>query len=365
MMWKTIRLNILTILMVCTIGFGMPLHSARADFWGTNEIAALVIKYLDKLDRYIEGIILSQLKSAAIKMLDKQIDKMFGGGSGNEPLFVTDFKEYIHDVSTNYTHDVMNDFFTTSMRGTFSVSNYVEVGGMVGTFAGGVDTGINAAAEVAQSMRSAVEEEMPTFDFDTKSLDPSLRGGLSVRDLNQMVNNPMNNSIGASFQAKEMFYATLSQREEIQRVKAQASGFIPKEKDGKVVAPSALLEGMVVKVKTMATDVISTAENPEQLVVGVVTSYANQVITRVVQQGLGKVEAAIAKKFGNVGVQVAKEIGTDIANEGLGANFSKETQQKETAKPTSMSKTTTSSGSTKGSCIFCEESGYSFSSSKR
>lgn len=353
------------ILMVFAIGFGIPTRTAHAEMWGTNMIAALVHKMLDRLDRYIEGVLLSQLKSAAIKMLDKQIDTMFGGGSGNEPLFVTDFKEYIHEVSKSYTHDVMNDFFTNSMRGTFSASNYVEVGGKVGTFANGVNTGINAAAEVAQSMRLAVKEELPAFDFDKKSLDPSLRGGLSVRDLNQMVNNPMNNSIGASFQAKEMFYATLSQSEEIQKVKAQASGFIPKEKDGKVVAPSALLEGMVVKVKTMSTDVISTAENPEQLVAGVVTSYANQVITRVVQQGLGKVESVIAKKFGDVGAQVAREIGTDIAKEGLGANFSKETQQKETAKPTSMSKTTTSSGLTRGSCIFCEESGYSFSSSKR
>jgi hypothetical protein len=365
MVWKKIRLNILMILMVCTIGFGVPLHSARAEMWGTNMIAALVQKMLDRLDRYIEGIILSQLKSAAIRMLDKQIDKMFGGGSGNEPLFVTDFREYIHGVSKSYTHDVMNDFFTTSMRGTFSVSNYVEVGGMVGTFSSGVNTGVNAAAEVAQSMRLAVKEESPKFDFDTKSLNPGLKGGLSVRDLNQMVSNPMNNSIGASFQAKEVFYATLSEREEIQKVKAQASGFIPKEKDGKVVSPAALLEGMVVKVKTMANDVITTAENPEQLAVGVISSFADRAITRIVQQGLGKVEAVIASKFGDVGVQVAREIGSDVANEGLGANFSKETQQKETAKPTTMSKTTTSTESTKGSCIFCEDSGYSFSSSKR
>lgn len=365
MTWKRIRLNIMMILMVCTIGFGMPLHSAHAEMWGTNMIATLVEKMLDRLDRYIEGVLLSQLKSAAVKMLDKQIDKMFGGGSGNEPLFVTDFKEYIHGVSLDYTHDVMNDFFTTSMRGKFSVSNYVEVGGMVGTFTSGLDSQVNAAAEVAQSMKDAVTAELPTFDFDTKSLNPGLRGGLSARDLNQMVTNPMNNSIGASFQAKEMFYTTLSEREEIQKVKAQASGFIPKEKDGKVVAPSALLEGMVVKVKTMATDVITAAENPEELVVGVISSYANQIITRTIQQGLGKVEAVIAKKFGDVGVQVAREIGTDIANEGMGASFSKETQQKETAKPTSMSKTTSSSGSTNGSCIFCEDSGYSFSSSKR
>ncbi len=43
-----------------------------------------------------------------------------------------------------------------------------------------------------------------------------------------------------------------------------STGFIPKEKDGKVVAPSALLEGMVVKVKTMADDVITAASNPER-----------------------------------------------------------------------------------------------------
>ncbi|MDQ5976103.1 MAG: hypothetical protein QG664_16 [Patescibacteria group bacterium] len=364
MAWNTIRLNILVVMMVFAIGFGTPLHSARAEMWGTNMIAALVQKMLDRLDRYIEGVLLSQLKSAAIKMLDKQVDQMFGGGGGSEALFVTDFREYIHGVSTNYAHDVMNDFFTTSMRGKFSVSNYVEVGGMAGTFANGTGLGMNAAAEVAQSMKSAVEKELPTFDFDTKSLNPGLRGGLSVRDLNQLVTNPMNNSIGASLQAKEMFYATLSEKEEIQKVKAQASGFIPKEKDGKVVAPAGLLEGMVVKVKTMSADVISTAENPEQLAAGVISSYANQVINRVVQQGLGKAESMIASKFGSVGTQVAREIGSGMASEGLGVNFSQETRQRGNAQPTSMSKTV-NSGSTNASCIFCADSGYSFSSNKR
>lgn len=364
-MWKKIRLNILMIFMVCTIGFSVPLHSAQADMWGSNMIAALVQKMLDRLDRYIEGILLSQLKSAAIKMLDKQIDKAFGGGSGNEPLFVTDFKEYIYGVSKSYTNDVMNDFFTTSMRGTFSVSNYVEVGGIVGTFSGGLGRQTNVAAEVTQSMKLAVRKETPRFDFDSRSLNPSLRGGISVRDLNQMVTNPMNNSIGASFQAKELYYSTLSEREEIQKVKAQASGFIPKEKDGKVVAPSALLEGMVVKVKTMADDVITAASNPEELAVGVIGSYANQVVNRLVQQGLGSVERTIGNKFGDVGVQVAREVGNDVANEGIGAAFSRETQQREAARPVSMSKTVTSTGATDGSCIFCEDSGYSFSSSRR
>lgn len=349
------RLNILMLLMAFMVGFGVPLHSAHAEMWGTNMVATLVEKMLDRLDRYIEGILLSQLKSTAIRMLDKQIDKMFGGGSGSEPLFVTDFREYIHGVSLDYTHDVMNDFFTTSMRGTFSVSNYVEVGGLVGSFSQGMDTQVNVASGVARSMRLAIREEVPTYDFDTKSLNPSLRGGLSVRDLNQMVTNPMNNSIGASFQAQELFHATLSERAEIQTVKAQASGFIPQEKGGKVVTPSALLEGMVVKVKTMATDVITAAENPEELVVGVVTSYANRVVNGLVQQGLGRVESVMADKFGNIGGQVAREIGSDVVNEGLGANFSRETQQISTVRPVSMSKTV-SSGSSSQSCIFCEDS---------
>ncbi len=365
MAWKKIRLNILMILMVFTIGFGMPLHSARAEMWGTNMIAALVQKMLDRIDRYIEGILLSQLKSAAVRMLDKQIDKMFGGGSGSEPLFVTDFKEYIHGVSLDYTHEVMNDFFTTSMRGKFSVSNYVEVGGMTGSFSNGFGSQMNAAAEVTRSMKQAVNQELPTFDFDTKSLNPSLQGGLSVRDLNQMVTNPMNNSIGATFEAQRMFSATRSEREQIQMVKAEASGFIPKEKDGKVVAPAGLLEGMVVKVKTMSTDIITSAGNPQELAVGVISSYANQVINRTIQAGLGRVESVIQGKFGDIGVQVAREVGSDVVNEGVGANFSRGTQQLQTIRPNIMSKSISSSGSTNGACVFCEESGYSFSSNKR
>lgn len=134
---------------------------------------------------------------------------------------------------------------------------------------------------------------------------------------------------------------------------------IPKEKDGKVVAPAGLLEGMVVKVKTMSADVISTAENPEQLAAGVISSYANQVINRVVQQGLGKAESMIASKFGSVGTQVAREIGSGMASEGLGVNFSQETRQRGNAQPTSMSKTV-NSGSTNASCILARIAGILF-----
>ncbi len=353
------------ILMVSAFGFGIPLHSARAEMWGTNMIAALAQKMLDRLDRYIEGVLLSQLKSAAIQTLDKQVDKMFGGGSGTGPIFVTDFREYIHQTSLSYTHGVMNDFFTTSMRGKFSVSNYVEVGGMTGIFTGGgAASEVNVAAEVAKSMRLAVEEKSPVFDFDTKSMDPSLKGGLSSRDFVQLVTNPMNNSIGASLQAEEMYYATLSESAEIQKVKAQSSGFIPNEKDGQVIAPAALLEGMAVKVKTMSADVITAASNPEELAVGVISSYANRVVNGVVQAGFGRVESVMANKFGVFGSQFAREVRSDIVNEGLGANFSTETRQQAVARPTLMSNTV-SAGPTNTACIFCAENGYSFSANAR
>lgn len=361
MSWKKLRIHLSIILMVGTIGVFVPLHPARADYWGANKVSALLIKYLDRLDRYIEGILLSKMKSIAINMLNQQIDKMFGGGGGNEPLFITDFREYIHGYAKSYTNETVNDFFTTSLRGKFSVSNYVEVGGIVGPFSEGISSGINAAAQVGQSMRNAVKDTLPAFDFDTKALDPGLRGGISFRDMNKLVTNPMNNSVGASFEAKRIMYASLSEQAEIQKIKAQASGFIPKEKGGKVIAPSALLEGMVVKVKTMADDVISMASNPEELIVGVINSYANQVINRVVELGIGKVEAAIEAKVGPIGVQLSREIRADIASEGAGAQFTKETQQKESANTPSMSKTTDWT-ITKSGCVFCAENGFTLSS---
>lgn len=97
------------------------------------------------------------------------------------------------------------------------MSNYVEVGGMAGTFANGTGLGMNAAAEVAQSMKSAVEKELPTFDFDTKSLNPGLRGGLSVRDLNQLVTNPMNNSIETHCRQRKCFTPLFQRRKKYKR----------------------------------------------------------------------------------------------------------------------------------------------------
>ncbi len=340
-------------LIVFAMGVFVPARSARADMWGASMLAALELNLLNKLDRYIEGVLLAQMKSLAIRTLNKQVDKMFGGGAGSEPLFVTDFREYIGGVSRGYANDVVNDFFTTSLRGKFSVSNYVEVGGLGGGFHQGLDSQINPSARVERAMRHAVTEPQPRFDFDERSLDPNFRNGLSVRSLNVLVGNPMNNAIGASFEVQRVQLAAFLESASIQTVKAQSSGFIPKEQDGKIIAPSGLLESMVTEVKTMANDAITAASNPEELIGGVINSYANQVVNTVIQTGLGRAQTAIANQFGPVGLQISREVGDDLLRNGPGTQFATEVVQQTNIEVQSMAKSV-SSGVTRSTCIFCE-----------
>lgn len=325
-------------IMISLIVFVMSASPARADAWGANLAATFVKAMLEKVARQIEGAMLASLKGAAIQMLDNQVSQLLGGGGGGAPVFITDYQDYIQGIALDNTKSVMNDFFTNSMRGKYSVANYVEVGGI-----SGVSLGLNMPGMIRQQMGSALGLgssggiRYPQYDFDTRSSNPSLRGGLnSFRDLNLMVSNPMNNPIGASMVAEEIRNRTLSENVEIQKVKALSSGFIPKEVNGQVITPAGTFEAMVASTKTLPNLVIANAENPAELVGGLVSSFATRAISNLVQVGIGKVQSKILGNFGSVGNQVARTLGNQLTNSGPGGQFTRELTQEATIKVRSM-----------------------------
>lgn len=313
------------LVMVFSVGFSVPTRSVHAGYWGEEWMVEFYDTALDKILYYLEGVLLSKLKSAAMRMLDQQIEKLVGGGGGNAPMFITDFREYIGGVATDYTHDVMNDFFTNSLQGKFSVANYLEVGGVPGFSRSGGNS-LQLTAMISQEMQGVVSEYVPTFDYDQNSAGPGLPG--TMRDLNLFVENAMNNPVGAQIESKRMFEETLSENAEIQKIKALASGYAPKEKDGQVLTPSGTIEAIVDRVKTTGLDEIANAANWQELAAGVASSYANKVITKAIQTGIGKVESKIAQKFGTTGLAIAKEIGNDYINNGPGTQFATKTIEK-------------------------------------
>ena len=332
--WLRIRSSFMIFLFM--VGFVLSAAPARAEYWGANTGAMLMKSMLEKIQRQIEGAMLASLKGAAIQMLDNQVNQLLGGGAGGAPVFITDYRDYIQGVAMDNTQSVMNDFFTNSTRGKYALANYVEVGGI-----SGVSLDLNIPGIIRNQMSSVTRNGMggsyPQYDFDQRSSNPSLRGGLrSFRDLNLMVSNPMNNPIGASMVAEEVRNRTLSENVEIQKVKALSSGFIPKEVNGQVITPAGTFEAMVASTKTLPNLVLASAENPGELVGGLVSSFANRAISNLVQVGIGKAQSKILGNFGGVGNQVARTLGSQLTSNGPGGQFTRSITQEATIQVRSM-----------------------------
>lgn len=304
-----------------------PVH---ADSWGSNLAAVFVKSMLEKIQRQIEGATLANLKGAAIQMLDTQVNQLLGGGAGEEPVFVTNYEDYIYGVASDKTQGVMNDFYTTSMRGKNATANYIEVGGT-----NNAGLGQNVPGMIESQMRLATKPNVsyPQYDFDQLSTNPNMNGGLgSFRDLNLYVSNPMNNPVGASMVAQEVRDRTLSENIEIQKTKTLSSGFIPKEVNGQVITPAGTFEAMVASAKTLPNLVIANAANPAELSGGLISSFANRAISNLIQVGIGNVQSKILGNFGGVGSQVASALGNQLTTNGPGAQFAKDVAQEATIK---------------------------------
>lgn len=332
------RFRSILVSIVLVVGFSLSAVPARAEFWGTNYTAAIIDYMFEQLSYQIEGMLLTNLKGAAIEMLNEQVQEMLGGGSGGNALYITNYQDYIQGIAMDNTQDMMNDFFTNSTRGKYASANYMEVGSV-----GGASVDMDMAGLIQNAMQTTgVDGRAFQYTFDQLSSGSSISGGLgSMRDLNLLVSNPMNNPMGASMVATEAYNRTLSENVDIQKVKAMSSGFIPNESDGEVVTPAGSIEAMTTSVETMSNDVISNAENYGEIMGGMISSYATKAISKMVQKGVGKAKSEFSGGSGNIGGQISNYSSDNLSTNGMGSQFSSEFGQQTNVQSRSM---TSSSG---------------------
>ncbi len=313
----SLRIRSVLVSIILVVGFSLSAAPARADFWGTNYVAALVDNMFEQLAYQIEGMLLVNLKGAAIQMLNQQVQQMLGGGSGGNALYITNYQDYIQGIARDNTQSMMNDFFTNSTRGKYASANYMEVGSV-----GGVSIDMDMTGLVQNAMRSAgTGGGAPRYNFDQLSSGSSIASGLgSMRDLNLLVSNPMNNPIGASMVATEVYNRTLSENVDIQKIKAMSSGFIPNESDGEVVTPAGSIEAMTTSIETLPNDIIVNAKNYGEILGGVISSYATRAISNMVQKGIGTVQSKLMRGLG-IGNQVSNYASSALNTSGIGGQF--------------------------------------------
>jgi hypothetical protein len=254
-------------------------------------------------------------------MLNSQVTSLVGGGIDGQPLFITNYEEFLVSRPRQQADLFMVDFFQNSTRGKFSSANYVGAGdirGIVGNFPGYL---------VAQARQMTIDQAKAPgaagcYDLDEYAANPDVMFETgNWRAFNAFMTNPCNNPFGYITTAQDVYNQKLLAEFRVAEVKAQSSGFLPAEKNGYVTAPAASIQEAVTNVQNLGNTIIATAQNPWHLVGGVVSAYANRIVTGLIRQGFSTAQAAVQKQISEVDQKINQALGPAITQVGSAAGY--------------------------------------------
>lgn len=303
---------------------------AHASAWGmVNVFSDLMMNAVETIQRQIEGAILGTLKVAAIEMLNNKVGQLIGGGSAGKALFITDWDAFLYQTPQQEAQLYMNDFFSLTTRGKASSANYIGIGGGSNrVISGNYSTLLVNSAKANIAMKTSGADS-PAYQY---TLDEY--GGIEgvaqgdMRAFNALISSPANNAFGYVLMAEGAYDSYEYEQREIAKIKAQSSGFLGAEKDGITQTPAGVVEAITTDVSTLGNKMIASATNPGEFLSGVVGAMVNKMVTRLVQTGVGAVQANIQREVRNINSQTTQALNEASREFGPAAQFSRELNQR-------------------------------------
>lgn len=291
---------------------------AQAGSWG-EAIAAAQMKFtMETIRRQIEGVLLGTLKIAAVQVLNSQVGQLISGGVSGQPLFITDYNEFLYQRPKERADIYMNDFFTMSTRGRSSRANYIGVGDRSGS----IGKNYSGYLESVGRQASVDAGRIRTYNLDEYTSDPqTMFAEGDWRAFNAFISNPANNPYGYALQAEQVYNNKLAQEYQSASVEAQSSGFIASRQGGRIVTPAGSIEAALNNIQDIPNKIIAAASNPGELLSGVVSGVANRMVTTLIQTGIGMVEQNIYRAVSSVDRAVAGSTGGALRTLGPGGIF--------------------------------------------
>lgn len=290
---------------------------AQAGSWG-EAIAAAQMKFtMETIRRQIEGALLGTLKIAAVQVLNSQVGQLISGGVSGQPLFITDYNEFLYQRPREETNLYMNDFFTMTTRGRSSRANYIGAGNQPG-----IGRNYSAYLESVGRQSSVDSGRIQTYNLDeyTASPDQMFAEG-DFRAFNAFFSNPANNPYGYALQSERVYQNKLAQEQQAAAIEAQSSGFISARQGGRIVTPAGSIEAALNNIQDIPNKIIAAASNPGELLSGVVSGVANRMVTALIQTGIGMVESNIQRAVDSVDRAVMGSAGGALRTLGPGGTF--------------------------------------------
>ncbi len=288
----------------CTL---MP-SFVHAGAWGEDFEAAILKQMLEKIQKQIEGQLLGVLKSTAISLLNTRVASLVGGSSTSASLVISDWRAYLYQEPGQKALLAYDGFKSATLKGRSS--------------------GFSSASG-GPSYESYLEKFSDRHVLDTNLLNSSttLLGELSsdpiksvdagdIRVISAMYSSE-SDPLGYALRAERFKMGADAQYQTEAQLKATSSGYKGvQDKAGNTILPGSTIGQMVADVQDIGNKVIAAAQNPTELVGGVITTLANRMITNLIQNGLGKVQASIQREISNVDSQIMSQV--DVVNRQLG-----------------------------------------------
>ncbi len=279
-------------------------QGASADAWGANYAAALMKDALEQIREGIKGTILGAVKAAAISSIITQTDRLLGGVGANSPRYIRNYDDFLREQPALEAQTIVHNFLIRTYRGKGSSANYTAAGAVAGLQG-------NHAARVEAAARDAIKVREEAYDLDehcSSVTDPLREGDWRCQDA--YWSNPLNNQTGAALRAEAEYEAIREELRYQRQIIATSDGYLPAfDKNGRVVTPSGTIGAVVNDAKTLANKVIAAAENPAELVSGVVFALVNRGINSLANKASNLVEDVVDKTVGSAVDEIIKVSG--------------------------------------------------------
>jgi hypothetical protein len=279
----------------------------HAGAWGEDFEAAILKQMLEKIQKQIDGLLLGTLKSTAISLLNTRVASLVGGSSKSASLVISDWRAYLYQEPGQKSLLAYDAFKSATLKGRSSGFSSATGGQSYESYLEKFADNHVLASGAANS--TTLLSELSSDPI--KSADDG-----DFRVISAMYASE-SDPIGYALRAEKAKMIAQSQYQNEAELKAMSSGYKGvQDKAGNTILPGSTIGQMVADVQDIGNKVIASAQNPTELVGGVITTLANRMITNLIQSGLGKVQASIQREITNVDSQIMSQV--DVVNRQLG-----------------------------------------------
>lgn len=245
-----------------------------------SQMADTAMKKIELIQKYSDKILWQIAKAAALVGSQMAVSAILNSDTNSAP-FVSNWNQYLYLSPQQRTMAYMNSLFDQSTRGRTSELNYEGVGQKF-------DQYMKRQAQGAISVKP-IEVNLREYCVDP---DNAFVGN-NFRCFNAFL-LPQNNPAGIVAIAQNSYQSELEKEQTIAKNK-QTNGFLPKEKNGRIVTPSALLQKGFLSLDTLGTETITTAQSEDWT--GIAIGVSARIAGAAMQASFGdKISQTVARQ---------------------------------------------------------------------